>query len=370
MQKQIMEDYIKLADTYNALFTQSQEQEVQLQTQDTRIQELQDGIEQLQEVIQDDKKTHEKQAAVIEYLQQQASREGTPSSQASIPPSKTKSTKLPDPPILTNGKEPAYDDWIAKMQSKLEANADHFPTQALQIGYIQSRVAGTAALHINPRLRPNAANKFKTIEEIFEVLDKVFSDPDRRYTARQAYRKLYQNKDTFSTFWAEFQRLTVELDIDEETLIDDLRHKVNTKMQNALITEINPTSLHALARKCLLIDQNLQKLQIQDARSTRKTYTPASFLATPRAEIPYEKLQQNSYQKAYTKPYAPTPRLYRAPHSDPTKEKLMQEGRCFVCQQAGHCAIECPEKEKQKARIHEVSPTSTYTQEHEDMGKE
>jgi hypothetical protein len=28
MQKQIMEDYIKLADTYNALFTQSQEQEV------------------------------------------------------------------------------------------------------------------------------------------------------------------------------------------------------------------------------------------------------------------------------------------------------------------------------------------------------
>jgi len=173
---------------------------------------------------------------------------------------KSKSTKLPDPPILTDGKEPAYDDWLAKMQSKLEANQDHFPTQALQIGYIQSRVAGTAALHINPRLRPSAANKFKSAEEIFEVLDKVFSDPDRKYTARQAYRKLYQNKDTFATFWAEFQRLTVELDIDEETLIDDLRHKVNSKMQNALVTEINPTSLHALARKCLLIDQNLQKL--------------------------------------------------------------------------------------------------------------
>jgi len=51
----------------------------QIQAQDTRIHELQDGIEQLQEVIQDDKKTHEKQAAVIEYLQQQA-REGTPNS--------------------------------------------------------------------------------------------------------------------------------------------------------------------------------------------------------------------------------------------------------------------------------------------------
>ena len=89
----------------------------------------------MQEVIQDDKKTHEKQAAVIEYLQQQA-REGTPNSQVSTTMSKNKSTKLLDPPILTDGKEPAYDDWLAKMQSKLEANQDHFPTQALQIGYI------------------------------------------------------------------------------------------------------------------------------------------------------------------------------------------------------------------------------------------
>jgi hypothetical protein len=197
----------------------------------------------------------------MEYLQQQntrASREETPVSQIST--GKMKSTKLPDPPILTDGKEPSYDDWVAKMQSKLEANHDHFPTQALQIGYIQSRVAGIAALHINPRLRPTATNKFKTADEIFEVLEKVFRDPDRRYIVRQAYRKLYQNKDSFATFWAEFQRLTVELDIDEETLINDLRHKVSSKMQAALVTEINPISLHALARKCLLIDQNIQKL--------------------------------------------------------------------------------------------------------------
>jgi hypothetical protein len=76
-----------------------------------RIQELQDGIEQLQEIQQDDKKTHEKQAAIIEYLQQQAqtqSREGTPSSQVST--TKSKSTKLLDPLILIDGKEPTYDN--------------------------------------------------------------------------------------------------------------------------------------------------------------------------------------------------------------------------------------------------------------------
>jgi TolA-binding protein len=84
--------------------------DAQIQTQDAQILELQDGIEQLQEVIQDDKKTHERQATIIEYLQQQA-REGTPNSQVSTTIARqNKSTKLLDPPILIDGKEPAYDD--------------------------------------------------------------------------------------------------------------------------------------------------------------------------------------------------------------------------------------------------------------------
>jgi len=40
----------------------------------------------------------------------------------------------------------------------------------------------------------------------------------------------------------------------------------------------------------------------------------------------------------------------------------MQEGRCFVCQQTGYRALECPDK---KARVHEV-----HTHEQEDLGKE
>jgi len=54
-----MEDYTQLAELYNQVLAKSKEM-------DAQILELQDGIEQLQEVIQDDKKTHEKQAAVIE----------------------------------------------------------------------------------------------------------------------------------------------------------------------------------------------------------------------------------------------------------------------------------------------------------------
>ncbi|ELR09894.1 hypothetical protein GMDG_04372 [Pseudogymnoascus destructans 20631-21] len=82
-------------------------------------------------------------------------------------------------------------------------------------------------------------------------------DPDRRHTAQTEYRKLYQRNNTFAVFWAEFQRLMTELDYSEETLLDDLRFKVNQQMQKALVAEVGATTLHEFAKKCMLIDQNI-----------------------------------------------------------------------------------------------------------------
>ncbi|ELR04499.1 hypothetical protein GMDG_06801 [Pseudogymnoascus destructans 20631-21] len=270
-----------------------------------------DNISQLQEVIQAHEQTMAGQAAVVKYLENEKSKSSTTRNRESH----QKSTKIPDPPTLTEGIEPAYDDWSIKIKMKLEANLDHFPTPALQMGYVQSRLGGKASSHINPRLR-STQNKFQTVEEMFEVLDRVFK----------------------------FQRLTVELDYSEETLIDDLCHKVNTKMQTALIAEINPSSLHAFAQKCLLIDQNIQQLQIQDARTVprviQQAFKPQDFHSKDK--------QPTTNPPASFRP----PRLYRAPHQNPATEKLMQEGRCFHCQQTGHRAYECPTK---NAQVHEVS---------------
>ena len=38
-------------------------------------------------------------------------------------------TKIPDPPMLTDGKEPRFEDWLPLMTQKLTANADQFNTQ-------------------------------------------------------------------------------------------------------------------------------------------------------------------------------------------------------------------------------------------------
>jgi hypothetical protein len=176
IQKQMMEDYDHVTQLYNTILQKSQEEKA---TYD-------DNISQLQEVIQTQEQSMGEQATILKYLEKS---KGSQNRNGNREPNQ-KSTKIPDPPVLTDGIEPAYEDWSIKMKMKLEANLDHFPTPALQMSYVQSRIGGKASTHINPRLR-SIQNKFQTVEEMLEVLDRVFSDLDCCFTVQRAYRKLF-----------------------------------------------------------------------------------------------------------------------------------------------------------------------------------
>lgn len=77
-----------------------------------------------------------------------------------------RSAKLPDPPMLTDGNDPAFENWLSKMEGKLEANKDHFETEAMRMAYIESRTGGNAAKHLGPRLRATALDRFTTGHEM------------------------------------------------------------------------------------------------------------------------------------------------------------------------------------------------------------
>jgi len=94
----------------------------------------------------------------------------------------TKSTKIPDPPLF-EGPSQDVDNWLPRMRNKLKANKDHFPTEELKIAYIESRVSGAAAKHIAPRMRDTSLNPFLEAEEVLSVINKVYGDRNRRYTA-------------------------------------------------------------------------------------------------------------------------------------------------------------------------------------------
>ena len=91
---------------------------------------------------------------------------------------KTKLTKLPDPPMLTDGHATGFniDMWESKIVKKLIANANHYPTEALRMAYIDSHVDGKSYKHLAARSKIGAQKLFATAKEIFEILQKAYGD--------------------------------------------------------------------------------------------------------------------------------------------------------------------------------------------------
>ena len=66
--------------------------------------------------------------------------------------SSSKLAKIPDPSLLTDGKEPQFEDWLLLMTQKLEANHDYYDSPQLHCAYMASCCDGKACKHITPQL--------------------------------------------------------------------------------------------------------------------------------------------------------------------------------------------------------------------------
>ena len=246
-----------------------------------------------------------------------------------------RSTKLPNLPVLTNGKDPDYDLWARRIKSKLEANADHYPTEKLRMAYLSTRVEGTASLHLAPRMRDDAKNPFNTAEKIIKILKKVFGDPNRRQIAINDYRKLYQRNDLFYKFWVEFQRLTAEIGIGDKDLVrNDFREKLHPDLRRALIG-IKEKDLQKLANECIEAETELQSIRASETRASRFKNLKTGQETTPSA--PPGNLTAASYKL-----------LFQGPKKELTAEQnaLKQEGKCFICKKPGHISPYCPDRNR------------------------
>ena len=85
---------------------------------------------------------------------------------------KTKSTKLLDPPMLTDGHAAGFniDVWESKIVKKLTANADYYLIKVLRMAYVNSCVDGEAYKHLAVRSKIGARKLFAIAKEMFEIL--------------------------------------------------------------------------------------------------------------------------------------------------------------------------------------------------------
>ena len=150
-----------------------------------------------------------------------------------------KSTKLPDPLPLSDGKDPAYDSWKLQMEDKLEVNADHFRNEDARMAYVFSRTTRDAQGHLQPRYGRNASQRFLTAQEMLDHLTAIFEDPFQKENARLAYKADFMGKpdknEAFTVFYTRFLHLAGIASVPTADLMPDLFDKLTLKLQKTLL---------------------------------------------------------------------------------------------------------------------------------------
>jgi hypothetical protein len=165
-----------------------------------------------------------------------------------------KSTKMADPPMFSDGKEVKFKAWKTDMRQKLLLNEDHYPTTTHKMAYLKSRCEGKALLHINPRMQEDASTPCRSVDDMFDHLESVLHDPNRKALARDEYADLkIAAKQDFTDFLAEFTRLAEEAD---QPAMDLRKRDLYKKLPYLLKTQVmvdmddDGVSLDPFVRKC------------------------------------------------------------------------------------------------------------------------
>ncbi|THC86979.1 hypothetical protein EYZ11_013575 [Aspergillus tanneri] len=282
--------------------------------------------------------------------------------ETSVPLSTTetrKSAKIPDPPTLSSGKDPKFEDWMAQMKSKMAANADYYPTEVINITYVQSRLSGRAAEHAAPRFREDSGSQYRTADEIFDHLKSVFHDPNRKQNARRQLRDLRMKpSQKYHNFLAEFLRLAGESQLHQEDHKEELFEKVTEELRNLTTRDFYTTTSFneystARAQAYYTIQVN-NEARRKDGKSSTNPGNSASTDATnPKPTV------------------KDTTSASRSGIPQEARIQLMKEGRCFNCKQPGHVARDCPFKKKPELKeVHVEFLPEGVTKETQELKKE
>ena len=98
------------------------------------------------------------------------------------------------------------------MDGKMKVDGNLIDTSERRMFYVMNHVSSKAFSHLEPRARKNATNPWKDLDKMFAYLERVFGDPHKRQNAETEFQALRQGSKDFNTFWAEIQRLSIELD--------------------------------------------------------------------------------------------------------------------------------------------------------------
>ncbi len=224
------------------------------------------------------------------------------------------------------------------MRNKLKINKNHFSIKKLKIAYIKSWVSEAAIKHIASCMQNIFLNLFLEVEEVLSMINKMYDDFNHCHMTQQQYLKLYQNKIFFHEFWMKFQRFSVELEYNNETLLNDLQYKISSDLQWATLNEWI-IDLNEFINICMQVNVKLIELNAWSVIKASMTQAARSVFSTLTIQLTssvffWKKLRRlnlNSIQK-----------------------ELFKKELCFKCKKSEHRVYDC----FKMTQVHEIIANS------------
>jgi hypothetical protein len=268
--------------------------------------------------------------------------------------------KTRDVQTLSDGIDPTYEAWSIQLDGKFLEPQFLDCEERIRMHYVFSATSGTAQGHLQTRMSRTASNPFRSVNEMLEVLETAFLNPNRVREANMEYRRLMMSiTDTFVDFKTRFLLLAEEAGIPQSSRRLDLYDKLTVDLQTSLIPVLSTlTTFGDLCARAMEVDQERKWI------SQRVVKAKAAKLAYGRALPLTASVKQSTASSGFvttlpsamkTRSPSPSPRVHfsdsQARSSTPPADSKVI---CYNCGRPGHYAAACTNPQKPSADLSEL----------------
>jgi hypothetical protein len=271
------------------------------------------------------------------------------------------SERLPDPDRF-EGDRKDLRRFISQIHEKMNVNRDRFPTPQSRMTYVNNRLKGAPYAQILPYVKKGIC-QLKDYEDILDILDRAFGDPNRVNNARNELFRFRQNNKEFGLFFAEFQRLALEGEMPEETLSTLLEQSINRELKGMLMHNQPPTREYHEFAKFLQELENRRRhyeINLQPASRNYPTITRTATsqpLRTSYSTTTPKTMENPTLQRTQPTVHNDAMDLSSIRQYNPTRR---ERGECFRCGSTEHMVRSCPHPDNRPFSIRSAYP-APYT---------